>query len=128
MHLAVDAPIIYPCHGCALASQLAESLATRLSARGLCEVGSLRGSSQDRIFLLAAHRAGRPIVALDACALRCVGNLIKREGIRPEREIVLTEFGVGRVDELPLPDPRFDAVLEMIAGRLETIPPRSERP
>jgi uncharacterized metal-binding protein len=41
-------------------------------------------------------RSGRRILALDGCILACVSACLSRVGVKPDRHLLLSEFGVKK--------------------------------
>lgn len=89
-------PIVYSCSGCSNAAQLANHVAVRLDREGLAEMSCIAGVGGDVDSLVKVARAGRPIVALDGCALHCVRNCLKRHGVQPTRHHTLSDLGIRK--------------------------------
>ena len=64
-------PLVYACSGCSNVAQLANDCALALDARGLAEMSCIAGVGGKVKSLVRKARAGRPIIALDGCELRC---------------------------------------------------------
>lgn len=89
-------PIVYACSGCSSAAQLANHVAVRLDRTGLAEMSCIAGVGGDVPSLLRTARSGRPIVALDGCALVCVKSCLARHGIVPDQHHQLQDHGVRK--------------------------------
>lgn len=95
-----DLPLVYACSGCSSAAQLANHLAVRLDREHHAEMSCIAGVGGDvpalvRVAVDAAQR-GRPILAIDGCALVCVKRSLERHGVAPSRHLPLWELGVRK--------------------------------
>jgi uncharacterized metal-binding protein len=75
-------PLVYSCSGCSSAAQMANYVA-------LCLGGDVPS-------LVKLATSGRPVIAIDGCALRCVRNCLARHGVEPKMDVVLTDHGVKK--------------------------------
>lgn len=93
-------PLVYACSGCSSAAQLANHLAVRLDREHGAEMSCIAGVGGDvpslvRVAVQAAQR-GRPILAIDGCALVCVKRSLERHGVAPSRHLPLWQLGVRK--------------------------------
>lgn len=89
-------PLVYSCSGCSSAAQLANHIALQLDRRGVAEMSCIAGIGGDVPALLKLARSGRPIVALDGCALACARSCLARHDIAPDSYHQLNEYGVKK--------------------------------
>lgn len=89
-------PLVYSCSGCSSAAQMANHIAIALDRRGLAEMSCIAGVGGDVPKLVRIARSGRPIVALDGCALACVKNSLARHGVTARRYHLLSDMGVRK--------------------------------
>ncbi|MEU5942575.1 putative zinc-binding protein [Micromonospora sp. NPDC047548] len=89
-------PLVYSCSGCSSAAQMANALAVRLDRHGAAEMSCIAGLGGDVRSLVRLARSGRPILALDGCALVCVEATLRRHGLTPDAHIVLSRFGIRK--------------------------------
>lgn len=89
-------PLVYSCSGCSSAAQMANHLALRLDRAGVAEMSCIAGVGGDVPHLLKTASSGRPIVALDGCALECAKSCLARHGIEADLHHVLSEHGVRK--------------------------------
>lgn len=89
-------PIVYSCSGCSSAAQLANHVAVTLDRAELAEMSCIAGVGGDVEALVDVARSGRPVVALDGCALQCVRNCLKRHGVEPTLHYTLSSFGIRK--------------------------------
>ncbi|MFZ2299364.1 MAG: putative zinc-binding protein [Aquabacterium sp.] len=92
--------LLYACSGCSSAAQLANHLAVRLDREDSAEMSCIAGvgghvpklvrTAQDAV------EQGRPIVAIDGCALACVRASLAQHGLSPTVHIQLAQRGVKK--------------------------------
>ncbi len=107
-------PLVYACSGCSSAAQLANHLAVRLDRNGEAEMSCIAGvGGQVKPLVRLAQRAqedGRPILAIDGCALECVVHALAQAGVVPTRHLQLAESGVRKLAHVDF-DPTEAAML-----------------
>ncbi len=91
-----DLPLVYSCSGCSSAAQLANHVALQLDRRGVAEMSCIAGVGGDVPSLVRLAQSGRPIIALDGCALNCARSCLARQGVAPERHYQLQQYGVKK--------------------------------
>ncbi|HWA38109.1 MAG TPA: putative zinc-binding protein, partial [Burkholderiales bacterium] len=64
-------PLVYSCSGCSSAAQMANHIALRLDRLGLAEMSCIAGVGGDVKPLVRKALSGRPVLAIDGCALAC---------------------------------------------------------
>jgi uncharacterized metal-binding protein len=89
-------PLVYSCSGCSSAAQMANHLALRLDRDGAAEMSCIAGVGGSVTGLVRTARSGRPILALDGCALRCVEACLARAGVKADRHVMLADHGVRK--------------------------------
>ena len=89
-------PLVYSCSGCSSAAQMANHVALRLDRGGEAEMSCIAGVGGNVPHLLKIARSGRPILALDGCALACVKHSLAERGVEPDRHLLLNELGVKK--------------------------------
>lgn len=93
--------LVYSCSGCSSAAQLANHLAVRLDRQGDAEMSCIAGlGGQVKSLIRTARKAvaaGRPILAIDGCALACVRSTLTLHGITPSQHLQLGELGVRKL-------------------------------
>lgn len=75
---------------------MANALAVRLDRHGAAEMSCIAGLGGDVGSLVRLAKSGRPILALDGCALVCVEATLRRHGLTPDAHMVLSRFGVRK--------------------------------
>ena len=123
-HLA----LVYSCSGCSSAAQLANHVALQLDRRGVAEMSCIAGVGGDVPHLMKTVRSGRPIVALDGCALACVKSVLARHGITADRHYSLQQYGVKKRTHENFDPAQAAVVLERVAADLLAAPLGVPRP
>lgn len=123
-HLA----LVYSCSGCSSAAQLANHVALQLDRRGVAEMSCIAGVGGDVPHLMKTVRSGRPIVALDGCALACVKSVLARHGITADRHYSLQQYGVKKRTHEDFDPAQAALVLERVAAELLAVPLCVPRP
>lgn len=91
-----DLPLVYSCSGCSSAAQLANHVAIRMDRAQCAEMSCIAGVGGDVPSLVRVATSGRPIIAIDGCALACVKNVLARHGVVPTVHHELSKFGVRK--------------------------------
>jgi uncharacterized metal-binding protein len=89
-------PLVYSCSGCSSAAQLANAIAIGLDRAGVAEMSCIAGVGGDVPSLVRTATSGRPIVAIDGCALACVRSCLARHDVEPALHVQLGDHGVKR--------------------------------
>ncbi|MGY3632458.1 putative zinc-binding protein [Bradyrhizobium sp. Lot33] len=113
-----DLPLVYSCSGCSSAAQLANHLAIRLDRTGKAEMSCIAGVGGDVPSLVRVATSGRPIVAIDGCALKSVQSCPARHGVQAASHYDLTQFGVKKRFRMDFDPAQADELFERIADAL----------
>jgi uncharacterized metal-binding protein len=89
--------VVYSCSGCSSAAQLANHVAVSLDRQGIAEMSCIAGVGGNVKPLVQKAKSGSPIVAIDGCPLACVAHCLSQHGLTPTKHIVLSEFGVKKI-------------------------------
>jgi len=89
-------PLVYACSGCSSAAQMANHLAIRLDRNGAAEMSCIAGVGGGVTGLVRTAQAGRPILALDGCVLKCVSACLSNAGVVADTHLVLSDHGVKK--------------------------------
>ena len=89
-------PLVYSCSGCSSAAQMANHVALRLDREGEAEMSCIAGVGGNVPHLVNIARSGRPILALDGCALECTRSSLAERGLQPAVHLLLNEQGVKK--------------------------------
>lgn len=96
MKPAASMPLVYACSGCSSVAQLANACAVRLDREGLAEMSCISGVGGGVPSLVKLAQSGRPILALDGCALACVSACLSNAGVNADCHLVLNREGAKK--------------------------------
>ncbi len=74
----------------------------------------IAGVGGDVPSLVRVAKSGRPIVALDGCALHCTLHILKRHGVTPEAHYMLRRFGVKKLLHVDFSPTEAETVLQAV--------------
>lgn len=89
-------PLVYACSGCSSVAQLANDIAVRLDRLGKAEMSCISGVGGGVTALLKLAQSGRPILALDGCALGCVKACLGNAGVTANIHLILNRQGAKK--------------------------------
>jgi uncharacterized metal-binding protein len=78
----------------------------------------IAGVGGDVPSLVRVATSGRPIVAIDGCALKCVQNCLARHGVHAASHYDLTQFGVKKRFRMDFDPAQAGRLFERIADDL----------
>lgn len=105
-------PLVYSCSGCSSAAQMANYIAVRLDRLDEAEMSCIAGVGGDVAPLVRTAHSGRPILALDGCALQCTRKSLAQRGVEPTRHVLLNQHGVKKRYRADFDPAEADRVLE----------------
>lgn len=108
--MSQETPLVYSCSGCSSAAQMANHLALRLDRDGTAEMSCIAGVGGGVAGLVKTAHSGRKILALDGCVLACARACLAREGVVPDRHLVLSDHGVKKRKHADFDPAQADAV------------------
>lgn len=126
MPAKTDFPLIYSCSGCSSAAQTANYMALKIDREGLAEMSCIAGVGGNVLPLVRLAQSGRPIIALDGCALACVKNSLAQRGVTPARHFDLGKLGVKKRPHMDFDRTQADALLQTVREGLAELQPASE--
>jgi uncharacterized metal-binding protein len=88
--------LVYSCSGCSSVAQLANVCAVRLDREARAEMSCISGVGGGVPSLLKLAQSGRPILALDGCALSCVSACLNNAGVTEFHHLVLNREGAKK--------------------------------
>ena len=89
-------PLVYACSGCSSVAQAANRMAVDLDRVGRAEMSCISGVGGGVRALVKTARSGRPILALDGCALACVKACLATAGVTADVHLVLNQLGAKK--------------------------------
>lgn len=117
--MTAELPLVYSCSGCSSAAQMANSIALRLDREGLAEMSCIAGVGGGVKPLVRTAKSGRPIIALDGCALVCAKHCLAQHEVVADRHFVLSDFGVEKKKHHLFSDEEIDSAYCEIVERLQ---------
>ncbi len=108
--------LVYSCSGCSSAAQMANHLAVQLDRLGIAEMSCIAGVGGNVPHLVDIARSGRPILALDGCALQCVKCSLEQRGLSPTQHVLLHKHGVRKRYRTDFDQDEADALFEQVAA------------
>jgi uncharacterized metal-binding protein len=91
-----EIPLVYSCSGCSSAAQMANHVALQLDRRDVAEMSCIAGVGGDVPALVKLARSGRPVIAIDGCALACAKSCLQRHAVEPDLYYQLNQYGVKK--------------------------------
>lgn len=117
--------LVYSCSGCSSAAHLARRLAAQLDRAGLAELSCIAGASGRVPSRLRraehAARTGRPMLAIDGCALACVRSALAQIGVQPTVHVQLGAHGVRKTWQADADDGRAEALYASLTDRVRAM-------
>ena len=89
-------PLVYSCSGCSSVAQLANDCALELDRAGRAQMSCISGVGGGVPSLQKLAQSGRPILALDGCALACVKACLAQAGITATVHLILNQEGARK--------------------------------
>lgn len=118
-------PLVYACSGCSSVAQLANDCAVELDRQGLAEMSCISGVGGGVPVLLKLARSGRPILALDGCALACTRACLSNAGVVPDQHLVLNRLGAKKRYHADCHDEEREQARLAIQSALQQLPAHS---
>lgn len=111
-------PLVYSCSGCSSAAQTSNEVAIELDRRNLAEMSCIAGVGGDVPKLVKVAKSGRPIIAVDGCALSCVKSTLARHGVQPAVWHELSQYEVEKVYQAAPDQAKVQKVLDIVINSI----------
>lgn len=112
-------PLVYSCSGCSSAAQTANYVALQLDKQGVAEMSCIAGVGGDVRPLVKLAQSGRPVIALDGCALACAKSCLARHGIKLDQYYQLQEYGVKKRFHADFDRDHAEMIVTTVAADIE---------
>ncbi len=89
-------PLAYACSGCSNVAQLANQVALELDKNKQANMSCIAGVGGSVKPLVKLAKSGRPIIALDGCALHCVRHCLQLQSMEADLHYTLTGDGLEK--------------------------------
>ncbi|EFP64395.1 Uncharacterized conserved protein [Ralstonia pickettii] len=119
-------PLVYACSGCSSVAQAANRLAVDLDRAGRAEMSCISGVGGGVRALVKTARSGRPILALDGCALACVRACLATVGVAPDVHLVLNQCGAKKRYHADCSDDELSAAAALVDDAVNTLKHRPD--
>ena len=100
---------------------MANHLAVRLDREGVAEMSCIAGVGGDVPSLVRTATSGRPVVALDGCALNCARHCLARHGVTPSLHLQLQTYGVKKWPHLDFDPAEADALQKTVEVQIRAL-------
>ncbi len=117
-------PLVYSCSGCSSAAQTSNDVAIALDRRNLAEMSCIAGVGGDVPSLVKVAKSGRPIIAIDGCALSCVKSSLARHGVQPAIWHELSRYDVRKIRQSDPDQRQVEKVLNIVIDSLALLQDR----
>ncbi len=92
-------PIVYSCSGCSNLAQMAHNISLTLDGNGIAEMSCIAGVVGKVEPIMAMAKSGRPIIAIDGCALGCTKACLDKSDIKTEHYFKISDLGFEKRDK-----------------------------
>ncbi len=92
-------PIIYSCSGCSNLASIAHDIALEIDRDGIAEMSCVSGVIGNVPSVRALAESGRPIIAIDGCALACTKACLDACKLVPDHHFELSDYGIEKHDK-----------------------------
>lgn len=117
--------LVYACSGCSSAAQLANHLAVRLDREGDAEMSCIAGVGGRVPSLVRklqdAVQQGRPILAIDGCALSCVKASLAQHQVKATVHLQLGQQGVNKAYHADFDKAQAEALLQQVKAQAQSM-------
>jgi uncharacterized metal-binding protein len=101
---------------------MANHLAIRLDRLGRAEMSCIAGVGGDVAPLVKLAKSGRPIIAIDGCALHCAKKCLAQRGLEPTHHMTLSDLKVRRTLHADFDPEEAERVLEELLELTDAAP------
>lgn len=114
-------PLVYACSGCSSVAQAANRLAVDLDRSGRAEMSCISGVGGGVHALVKTARSGRPILALDGCALACVSACLATAGVSADVHLILNQLGARKRYHADCSEDELAAAAALVDEAVDTL-------
>lgn len=100
---------------------MANYLALALDRGGAAQMSCIAGVGGGVAPLVRLAQSGRPVLAIDGCALACARQCLARAGVAPSRHVLLSGMGVRKRLHADFDRVQADALLVGLRAQLDTL-------
>jgi uncharacterized metal-binding protein len=111
---------IFPCAGAANIGQLSNRIAIELEKQGIGNLMCTAGIGARAPGLMKSAETSDRIITIDGCPLNCASKTLELAGFKPDRQIVISEFGIKKSKERGLEDQEVADTLRKVMEILQS--------
>jgi uncharacterized metal-binding protein len=111
---------IFPCAGAANIGQLSNKIAIELEKQGIGNLMCTAGIGARAPGLMKSAETSDRIITIDGCPLNCASKTLELAGFKPDRQIVISEFGIKKSKERGLEDQEVADTLRKVMEILQS--------
>jgi len=111
---------IFPCAGAANIGQLSNRIAIELEKQGIGNLMCTAGIGARAPGLMKSAETSDRIITIDVCPLNCASKTLELAGFKPDRQIVISEFGIKKSKERGLEDQEVADTLRKVMEILQS--------
>lgn len=111
---------IFPCAGAANIGQLSNRVAIELEKQGIGNLMCTAGIGARAPGLMKSAEASDRIITIDGCPLNCASKTLELAGFKPDRQIVISEFGIKKSKKRDLEDQEVADTLRKVMEILQS--------
>jgi uncharacterized metal-binding protein len=114
--------MIFPCAGACNVGQLANDLAKGLSNDEVGKMACIAAIGAGGLMAINAAKQTKITLVLDGCPVGCAKKILERNGVSVTTQVVMTDIGLKKTDELSYPQEAFGKGRTLVMDRLNALP------
>ncbi len=119
--MAKQIPLVYACSGCSNVAQIANDIALRLTREERAEMSCIAGVGGGVKALVKLAQGGRPILAIDGCALHCARHCLANVGVEADLHLTLTEQSLKKRKHQVYAEGDFEEAYASVVNSMQSI-------
>jgi uncharacterized metal-binding protein len=113
--------MIFPCAGACNVGQLANDLTKDMSRKGIGRMACIAAVGSGGMMAINAAKQTKVILAVDGCPVGCAKKVLERNGIVPTVQVLVTEIGMKKTDELSYSEDEMKRMFKLTMDRLKAL-------
>lgn len=114
--------MIFPCAGACNVGQLANDLAKKMGIDGIGKMACIAAVGAGGMMAINAAKGTKIILAIDGCPVGCAKKILDKAGVPPTLQVLVTDIGMKKTDELTYSTEEFEKARTMTTDRLRNLP------
>ena len=112
-------PLVYACSGCSNVAQLANDIALKLTRENKAEMSCIAGVGGKVRSLVKQARSGRPIIAIDGCALHCAKQCLANIDMSADLHLTLTDHRLRKRKHEAFDDDDLETAYRIVLNEMD---------